>query len=92
MNRKKRIRRRLRLLTVLLLSLAAAFLARCRYLPFLREAARARVVNTASDHITAAINGQIASGQIHYENIICQKRIQTAKSQRFARTWRRSTG
>ena len=71
MNRKKRIRRRLRLLTVLLLSLAAAFLARCRYLPFLREAARARVVNTASDHITAAINGQIASGQIHYENIIC---------------------
>lgn len=71
MNRKKRIRRRLRLLTVLLLSLAAAFLVRCRYLPFLREAARARVVNTASDHITAAINGQIASGQIHYENIIC---------------------
>ena len=71
MNRKKRIRRRLRLLAVLLLSLAAAFLARCRYLPFLREAARARVVNTASDHITAAINGQIASGQIHYENIIC---------------------
>lgn len=71
MNRKKRTGRRMRLLLALALIIGAAFLVRCRYMPFLLEAARTRVVNTASDHITAAVNGQIASGLIHYENIIC---------------------
>lgn len=61
----------MRLLLALALIIGAAFLVRCRYMPFLLEAARTRVVNTASDHITAAVNGQIASGLIHYENIIC---------------------
>lgn len=71
MNRKKRIGRRIRLLIVLVLTIGAAFLVRCRYMPFILEAARTRVINTASDHITNAVNGQIASGLVNYENIIC---------------------
>lgn len=71
MNRKKRNRRRLALVLSMLTLVGAALLARYRYLPFLQEAARTRVVNAASDRINDAINAQIESGTVNYESIIC---------------------
>lgn len=71
MNRKKRNRRRLALVLFLLLLLGAALSLRYRYLPFLQEAARTRVINAASDRINDAINAQIESGAVNYENIVC---------------------
>lgn len=71
MNRKKRNHRRLALALFLLLLLGAAFILRYRYLPFLQEAARTRVINAASDRINDAINAQIESGAVSYENIVC---------------------
>ena len=61
MNRRKRNRRRFRLIVFLLLFTGALVLLRFRYMPFLREAARTRVINVASDRINDAINAQIAS-------------------------------
>lgn len=71
MNRKKRNRRRLALVLFPLLLLGAALSLRYRYLPFLQEAARTRVINAASDRINDAINAQIESGAVNYENIVC---------------------
>ena len=71
MNRKKRNRRRRLLFAFCVLVLAAALTVRCRYIPFLREAARTRVVNVASDRINDAINAQISSGAVDYTRVIC---------------------
>ena len=70
MNRKKRNRRRFLLIALCALVLAAALTVRFRYVPFLREAARTRVVNVASDRINDAINAQISSGAVDYSRII----------------------
>ncbi len=55
MNRRKRNRRRFRLIVFLLLFTGVLVLLRFRYMPFLREAARTRVINVASDRINDAI-------------------------------------
>ena len=70
MNRKKRNRRRFLLIALCALVLAVALTVRFRYVPFLREAARTRVVNVASDRINDAINAQISSGAVDYSRII----------------------
>ena len=70
MNRKKRNRRRFWLLALCTFVLAAALTVRFRYVPFLREAARTRVVNVASDRINDAINAQIGSGAVDYSRTI----------------------
>lgn len=71
MKRRKRNRRRFRLIVFLLLFTGALVLLRFRYMPFLREAARTRVINVASDRINDAINAQIASGSIDYSRVVC---------------------
>lgn len=71
MNRKKRSRRRRLLFGVLILLILFLLLLRFRYMPFLREAARTRVMNLASDRINDAINAQMENGLVNYENIIC---------------------
>lgn len=70
MNRKKRIRRRVVLLGMMAAVLAAVLLVRFRFAPFIREAARTRVINLASDRINDKINEQIAGGSVDYGNII----------------------
>ena len=70
MNRKKRNRRRFLLIALCAFVLAAALTVRFRYVPFLREAARTRVVNVASERINDAINAQISSGAVDYSRII----------------------
>ena len=70
MNRRKRNRRRFRLIVFLLLFTGVLVLLRFRYMPFLREAARTRVINVASDRINDAINAQISSGAVDYSRII----------------------
>lgn len=70
MNRKKRNRRRFLLIVLCAFVLAVALTVRFRYVPFLREAARTRVVNVASDRINDAINAQISSGAVDYSRII----------------------
>ena len=70
MNRKKRNRRRFLLIALCAFVLAVALTVRFRYVPFLREAARTRVVNVASDRINDAINAQISSGAVDYSRII----------------------
>lgn len=70
MNRKKRNRRRFLLIALCAFVLAVALTVRFRYVPFLREAARMRVVNVASERINDAINAQISSGAVDYSRII----------------------
>ena len=70
MNRKKRNRRRFLLIALCAFVLAVALTVRFRYVPFLREAARTRVVNVASERINDAINAQISSGAVDYSRII----------------------
>ena len=55
MDRIRRRRRRV-LLVLLPLLLAAVFLLYFRYTPYVREAARIRVVNVASDWIIDSVN------------------------------------
>ena len=71
MNRRKRNRNRFRLIVFLLLFTGVLVLLRFRYMPFLREAARTRVINVASDRINDAIYAQIASGSIDYSRVVC---------------------
>ena len=71
MNRKRRIRRKLLLLALMLLLLAAALVVRLQIAPFIREAARTRVINIASDRINDTINEQIVSGCVDYGSIVC---------------------
>ena len=71
MNRRKRNRRCFRLIVFLLLFTGVLVLLRFRYMPFLREAARTRVINVASDRINDAIYAQIASGSIDYSRVVC---------------------
>lgn len=71
MNRRKRNRRRFRLIVSLLLFAGALAMLRFRYMPFLQEAARTRVINVASDRINDAINAQIASGAVDYSRVVC---------------------
>ena len=71
MNRRKRNRSRFRLIVFLLLFTGVLALLRFRYMPFLREAARTRVINVASDRINDAIYAQIASGSIDYSRVVC---------------------
>ena len=71
MNRRRRVRRRLLLILLMLIVLAAALLVQLRFAPFVREAARTRVINVASDRINDTINEQIAEGCVDYSNIIC---------------------
>lgn len=71
MNRRRRVRRRLLLILLMLIVLAAALFVQLRFAPFVREAARTRVINVASDRINDTINEQIAGGCVDYSNIIC---------------------
>lgn len=71
MNRRRRVRRRLLLILLMLIVLAAALFVQLRFAPFVREAARTRVINVASDRINDTINEQIAEGCVDYSNIIC---------------------
>lgn len=71
MNRRRRVRRRLLLILLMLIVLAAALFVQLRFAPFVREAARTRVINVASDRINDTISEQIAEGCVDYSNIIC---------------------
>ena len=71
MNRRRRVRRRLLLILLMLLVLAAALFVQLLFAPFVREAARTRVINVASDRINDTINEQIAEDCVDYSNIIC---------------------
>lgn len=70
MSRKKRRRRRLWLVLAMALVIVLALLVKFRYAPIVREAARTRVVNLASDRINDAINGQIESGAVDYGGLV----------------------
>ena len=69
MNRKKRNRRRaLQVLFFAFLALLA-LLVRFRYAPYIREAAKNRVVNAVSNAINDAVNEQIAAGTVDYSSM-----------------------
>ena len=68
MNRRRRDRRRA-LLIVLPLLLILAFVIYFRYTPYVREAARVRVVNAASDWLVDAINAELRSGRIDFSHM-----------------------
>ena len=68
MNRRRRARRRT-LLIVLPLLLILAFVIYFRYTPYVREAARVRVVNAASDWLVDAINTELRSGRIDFSHM-----------------------
>ena len=68
MNRRRRARRRA-LLIVLPLLLILAFVIYFRYTPYVREAARVRVVNAASDWLVSAINTELRSGRIDFSHM-----------------------
>ena len=68
MNRRRRARRRAVLITLPLL-LILAFVIYFRYTPYVREAARVRVVNAASDWLVDAINAELRSGRIDFSHM-----------------------
>ena len=68
MNRRRRARRRA-LFIVLPLLLILAFVIYFRYTPYVREAARVRVVNAASDWLVGAINAELRSGRIDFSHM-----------------------
>ena len=68
MDRIRRRRRRV-LLVLLPLLLAAVFLLYFRYTPYVREAARIRVVNVASDWIIDSVNEALRSGVIDFDGM-----------------------
>ena len=68
MNRRKRARRRAILIALPLL-LILAFIVYFRYTPYVREAARVRVVNAASDWLVDAINAELRSGRIDFSHM-----------------------
>ena len=68
MNRRKRARRRAILIALPLL-LILAFIVYFRYTPYVREAARVRVVNAASDWLVDAINAELHSGRIDFSHM-----------------------
>lgn len=70
MNRKKRVRRRWLLVLLLCVFIASVLLVHFRYSPFVREAAKTRVVNAVSAAINEAVNEQIANGSVNYENMV----------------------
>ncbi len=68
MNRRRRARRRAILIALPLL-LILAFVIYFRYTPYVREAARVRVVNAASDWLVDAINAELRSGRIDFSHM-----------------------
>lgn len=68
MNRRRRARRRAVLIALPLL-LILAFIVYFRYTPYVREAARVRVVNAASDWLVDAINAELRSGRIDFSHM-----------------------
>ena len=68
MNRRRRARRRAVLIALPLL-LILAFVIYFRYTPYVREAARVRVVNAASDWLVDAINAELRSGRIDFSHM-----------------------
>lgn len=70
MNRKRVIRRRLLLILPLLIIVIAILFLRLSVAPLIEELARARVENRASYIINEAIEAQLRSEDIDYENII----------------------
>lgn len=70
MNRKRRNRRRLLLLTVLALLACMGLFLRLCVSPVVQELAKATVSNRASYIINEAIEAQLESGEINYEDIV----------------------
>lgn len=68
MNRRRRARRRAVLIALPLL-LILAFIVYFRYTPYVREAARVRVTNAASDWLVDAINAELRSGRIDFSHM-----------------------
>ena len=68
MNRRRRARRRAVLIALPLL-LILAFVIYFRYTPYVREAARVRVTNAASDWLVDAINAELRSGRIDFSHM-----------------------
>lgn len=68
MNRRQRARRRVILIALPLL-LILAFIVYFRYTPYVREAARVRVTNAASDWLVDAINAELRSGRIDFSHM-----------------------
>lgn len=71
MNRKKRRRWKWTLVLLAAGGILLTVWMQSQCLPFLREAARTHVINLASDRINDAINDQIESGEVSYENVVC---------------------
>lgn len=70
MNRKRRNRRRLLLLVLLALLVCMGLFLRLCVSPVVQELAKATVSNRASYIINEAIEAQLESGEINYENIV----------------------
>ena len=70
MNRKRRRRRRIWLLTLFGLLLAAALGVRLRVVPMLRTIAEVQVVNAASGALAGAVNRQMAEGSADYGKLL----------------------
>ncbi len=70
MNRRRRNRRRLLLLIVLALLVCMGLFLRLCVSPVVQELAKATVANRASYVINEAIEAQLESGEINYENIV----------------------
>jgi sporulation protein YunB len=69
MNRKSRNRRRWLLALLIAFLLFFALTLRFRYAPYVKEAAKTKVVNAVSAEINKAVNAQLASGSVNYSDM-----------------------
>ena len=87
MDRRKRNKRKLLLLTALGLTLAAVVFVRLQVSPLIRELAKARVANRASYIINEATEAQMEQEDIHYDRIVfLEKDIKCTRSS-FSRSF-----
>ena len=70
MRRRKKRRGQLILLLALLMIIALAAVIRIRLFPLVRDMAISRVTNEASNIINFAVDQQIKTGQIDYDNMV----------------------
>lgn len=74
MNRKKRIRRRILLVTLLTLLVSLALYLPLRVFPYMQEVAENQVVNAVSGALTEALTEQLRFGTVDYSKVIILER------------------
>ena len=74
MNRKKRIRRQILLLTLLILFVSLALYFPLRVFPYMQEVAENQVVNAVSGALTKAMTEQLRFGTVDYSKVIILER------------------